>query len=267
MKSILIILTVFLIFSCRDVFQFNPNEIRLEEYEQNLNAKNIERLKQYAPGDTLKFILIGDSQRFYDEVEGFVEKANELDDIAFVVLAGDISDFGLSKEFRWINNRLRKLKMPYITVIGNHDMLGNGPLIYSEMFGPTDFTFSVGRNKFICLNTNSLETGHDGSVPNLPWLKNELSNMSHFSQAFVISHIPPFDPGFHPDTTKGRAFSSLLASSGKVKLSLSGHRHRFSVGTPYNDGVTYLVSASMNKRSYTLVTAWGNEFRVQEKLF
>jgi 3',5'-cyclic-AMP phosphodiesterase len=265
MKSILITVTIFLTFSCRDVFQFNPNEIRLEEYEQNLNAKNIARLTTHAHGDTVKFILIGDSQRFYDEVEDFVHKVNAVEDASFVVLAGDITDFGLSKEFRWINQRLQLLKIPYISVIGNHDMLGNGALVYSKMFGPADFSFSVGRNKFICLNTNSLETGYDGTLPNMPWLKNELSNIAHYNQAFVISHIPPFDPGF--DALKEKEFASLLASSGKIKLALSGHQHSYSMTTPYNDGITYLVSASMNKRSYTLVTAWGDQYKTEQKFF
>lgn len=264
MKSILLFFVVIL-FSCREVFQFNPNEIRLEEYEQNLNAKNIARLRTHVPGDTLKFILIGDSQRFYDEVQGFVEKVNAVEDAAFVLLAGDITDFGLNKEFRWINDRLRKLKMPYITVIGNHDMLGNGSLIYSKMFGPTDFSFSVGSNKFICLNTNSQERGFDGTLPDMRWLNSELSGLSHYSQAFIVSHMPPFDAGF--DKSKEKEFAAALANSGKVKLTLNGHQHRFSVTTPYNDGVTYLVSASMNKRSYTLVTAWGNKFKIEEKFF
>ncbi len=265
MKNIYLLSLLFILFSCQDLFQFNPNEIRLEEHEQDLNAKNIQRLSQYKAGDTLKFVLIGDSQRFYDEVQSFVSKVNSEEDVAFVLLAGDITDFGLSKEFKWINDRLRQLEVPYITIIGNHDMLGNGPLVYSKMFGPTDFSFDVGRYQFICLNTNSLESGMSGSVPDLPWLKKQLDDGSHQRQAFVVSHIPPFDNGF--DSTLEKNYASILAHSGRVKLSMHGHRHQFSVSRPYQDGVTYLVAASLNKRSYTLVTAWDDQFKVEEKLF
>jgi 3',5'-cyclic-AMP phosphodiesterase len=266
MKSIVFIILTVTLLSCKGLFQYNPNEIRLEEYEQDLNAKNIARLSSYQPSDTLKFVLIGDSQRFYDEVEILVQKLNEREkDAAFVLLAGDITDFGLSKEFKWINDRLRKLHIPYITVIGNHDMLGNGGEVYSRMFGPMNFSFNVGQNKFICMNTNALESGYDGSVPDLPWLSNELNSISHQGQGFVVSHIPPFDPGF--DSTKEENFAAVLAESKKVKLSMHGHQHQFSVSKPYNDGVTYLVSASMNKRTYTLVTVWGDQFKIQEKFF
>ena len=98
---------VFLFFltSCKDPFLYNINEVRLNEDERNLNAKNIQKIQMLAPADTLKFILIGDSQRFYDEVEDFVTHVNGLKNISFVLLAGDITDFGLNKEYRWINNR------------------------------------------------------------------------------------------------------------------------------------------------------------------
>ncbi|MFN2439489.1 MAG: metallophosphoesterase, partial [Chitinophagaceae bacterium] len=152
--------------SCKKAFLYNLNEVRLEENQKNLNAKNIQKIEAIRPLDTLKFILIGDSQRFYSELDDFVKEANGLKNIAFVALAGDISDFGLSKEFQWVNRKLTKLSMPYIAVIGNHDMLANGRKVYEQMFGAEDFTFTCNGNKFICLNTNSREKGFDGSLPN-----------------------------------------------------------------------------------------------------
>ncbi len=248
--------------SCKKAFLYNLNEIRLEENEKDLNAKNIKKIEAMTSKDTLKFILIGDSQRFYDELDDFVEEANQLKDISFIILAGDISDFGLSKEFQWIHRSLNKLSMPYIAVIGNHDMLANGRIVYQQMFGPEDFTFTFNGNKFICLNTNSREVGFNGSLPNIPWLQQQLSDPLNYQNAFVISHVPPFDSDF--DKKLEKQFSSLLSGNSKVRLSMHGHLHNYREEEVYNDGLKYVVVGSMNKRNYALISVWGDQFSVEE---
>ena len=248
--------------SCRDLFQYSPNEIRLEEDEKNLNARNLERLAAQPQRDTFKFILIGDTQRFYEEVEDFVRAANGVPDVAFVLLAGDISDFGLSKEFRWIHERLKNLTVPYVAVIGNHDMLANGSLVYKEMYGPEDFSFTYGATKFVCLNTNSNERGNDGTIPDLPWLTKELSELSEHRNAFVVSHMAPFHGGF--DRNLEQDYVSLMASNHKVRLSLHGHQHSWSRSIPYGDGKEYVTVGSLDKRNYALITVEGDQYRIEE---
>ena len=256
---------IFVLPSCKDIFQYNPNEVRLKENQKNLNAKNIQKIKALSPVDTVKFILIGDSQRFYDELDDFVAVANKLKDVAFVLLAGDITDFGLNREYEWIHRSLDKLQMPYIGVIGNHDMLANGRTVYKQMFGPENFSFNYSDNQFICLNTNSIETGFDGSLPDLPWLQQQLAGLSKYKNAFIISHIPPFSNGF--DKKLEHSFSSLLAAHHEVKLSLHGHHHRFSISKPYNNGPEYVVVGSLNKRNYALISVWGEQYKIEEVYF
>jgi Icc-related predicted phosphoesterase len=248
--------------SCKKAFLYNLNEVRLEENEKNLNAKNIEKIEAKSQGDTLKFILIGDSQRFYNELDDFVEEANKLKNVAFVILAGDISDFGLNKEFKWIHRSLSKLYIPYIAVIGNHDMLANGRIVYQQMFGPENFTFTSNGNKFICLNTNSEEVGYNGSLPNIPWLQQQLSDLSNYKNAFVISHVPPFNNAF--DKKLEKQFSSLLSTTSKVRLSLHGHLHSYQESEFYNDGLKYVVVGTINKRNYALISVWGDQHSVEE---
>ncbi len=64
---------------------------------------------------------MGDTQRFYDDVEDFVARANQ-EDFDFVLMDGDISDFGINDEFSWIYDIMKHLKKPYVSVIGNHDL-------------------------------------------------------------------------------------------------------------------------------------------------
>ena len=260
-----ILLTILLLIhltSCKDLFQYSPNEVRLEEEEKNLNQKNIARLQAIPVQDQIKFVVIGDSQRFYDELEDFVNNINLQSGISFVLLNGDITDFGLNKEFKWINRILKKLTVPYFAVIGNHDMLANGRLLYNQMFGAENFSFTYGGYKFIGLNTNSQETGYDGSIPDLPWLQQELNG--NFKQAFIFSHVPPFSDQF--DKNKIHDYTSLLKTN-NVGMSIHGHQHDYSYSFPYADGVPYLVVASMNKRSYAVVSV-NNEFtQVEEHHF
>jgi hypothetical protein len=52
-------------------------------------------------------------------------------------------------------------------------MLGNGLELYNDMYGPENFCFSFSGYKFIVLNSNSQEVGHNGSLPDTIWLKQE----------------------------------------------------------------------------------------------
>jgi Icc protein len=252
-----------ILFSCKGLFQYSPNEVRLEDEEKNLNAKNIAKLSSMPAKQEFRFAVIGDSQRFYDEVEDFVDSINKRDDISFVLLNGDITDFGLNREYRWINNIMKRLKVPYISVIGNHDMIANGRKVYTEMFGPDNFSFEYSGCKFVCLNTNSMEVGKDGSIPDLPWLQSQLSNRSAYRNAFVFGHMSPQDEEF--DETKSEAYSSMLADA-DVPLSIHGHQHKFS-RKPDPKGFEYLVVASMEKRSYAIVTVNDNDYHIEEKNF
>ena len=105
---------------------------------------------------TIKFAGMGDSQRWYDETEDFVKHVNLRTDIDFVIHGGDVSDFGLTKEFLWQRDILNKLNMPYVVLIGNHDCVGTGEDVYRKVFGNTNFSFIAGDVKFVCLNTNAM---------------------------------------------------------------------------------------------------------------
>lgn len=251
--------------SCEDLFQYNPNQIILEEDEKNLNAKNIALIQALPVTDTVKFILVGDTQRWYDESADFVKSANSQKNISFVLHSGDISDFGLTQEFIWVNEIMQKLNYPYLTVIGNHDIVANGPLVYSKMYGALNYSFYFGNNKFVFINTNSREYAFDGTTPDLPWLKSELANNPENKNAIVVAHVPPFDGDFDPDMEK--QYAAILAADPNVKFTLYGHQHIFKDGVFYNDGVHYYVTTSAGARGYLLVSTWKGGYKVDNIKF
>jgi hypothetical protein len=87
----LLFLIIILLTGC-DVFEFHPYDGRVSG-ETNVNARNIEKIeKNCREKASIRFALISDTQRWYDETADFVSRINKHDDIDFVVHAGDISD-------------------------------------------------------------------------------------------------------------------------------------------------------------------------------
>lgn len=252
-------------FSCEGIFQYNPNQIILKDSETDLNQKNILKIKALPQTDTVRFIFMGDTQRWYDESADFIKSANSQQGVDFVVHSGDISDFGLSQEFKWVNQIMQDLKFPYVTVIGNHDLVANGPLVYKKMYGPMNYTFDFAGNKFIFINTNSREYDFDGTAPDLVWLKAQLDDNPENKNAIVMAHVPPFDGDF--DAKLQQQYAGLLAADPNVKFTLYGHQHAFKEGQFYEDGVNYLVTTSMGARGYLLVTTWKGGYHVERILF
>lgn len=258
-----VLLLVFVLASCKDLFRFSPNEIRLEESEKNLNARNIEKIQALPSKSNFKVAIIGDSQRFYEELDDFVKHINQRNDISFVILNGDITDFGLSKEYQWVLRSLQKLHVPYVTVIGNHDMLANGRLVYKKMFGPENFSFTYSGTRFVLFNSSSREVGYNGTLPDLDWLKKEIES-DPVNKILPISHVPPFSADF--DQNLSEQYARLLEEHG-INLSVHSHDHSFSMTEPYHDGVTYLVTSSMKARSYALVTENSEGYEVENVEF
>ncbi|GAA4359158.1 metallophosphoesterase [Hymenobacter saemangeumensis] len=253
--------------SC-DLLEFSPNDHRVPEEFTKLTEKNLARLlaQPLPEGDTLRFVFTGDSQQFYDEAEAMVSSVNQQPGIQFMLVAGDISDFGLAREMRWVDEKLRRLKVPYLTVVGNHDMVGNGREAYQHIFGALNYTFVYGGTKFILIDTNSREYNFDGSVPNVPWLQAQLNDVEGALRQVVVCHVPPGNEDF--DANLQPAFCQALSRTPNVAFALNGHNHSYRIGQPFNDGVTYINSDAFSERSYMVVTVWGEkQFRVKRVAF
>ena len=242
-------------FGCADSNEFSPNQAADRDSPRELTKHNLAALRSSPVDDTLTIAFVGDSQDFYDEVELFVRKANENKDIDLVLLAGDISDFGLLQEFEWIAERLSKLDKPYIAVIGNHDLVGNGEAVYKRMFGELNFSFIYDSTKFIVHNTNSREY-LTGNVPDIQWLTGELQAEVGVERIIAVSHVPPFDGDF--DAQLENEYTQLFASTPGFLLSLHGHVHRHTDGYPYEDGVRYITSHVFEQKSFVKLKIWSN---------
>src|SRR5688572_29095719 len=177
MKVLIFLLIAAVLFQGCDHFEYSPNQIFDRNSPVNLNAINLERLASVPADDTVTIAFTGDSQRFYDNLEKFVKRVNDIPEVDFILLAGDISDFGMLKEFEWVNRSLSKLSKPYLGVLGNHDVIADGEYVFTRMFGPADYVFVYDSIRFVVHNTNGREYPTK-KVPDMEWLQSQFSDDS-----------------------------------------------------------------------------------------
>jgi 3',5'-cyclic-AMP phosphodiesterase len=257
---LVVVLGLFLVINSCELIEYSPYQVKLDESEKDLNRKNAEKIAALGlkPTDTLRIALISDTQRFYDETEDFVEAINNRTEqkgqrIHFVLHGGDISDFGLQEEYRWQHQILKKLKMPYLVVLGNHDCVANGDKVYAHMYGPFEQVYQFARNRVILLNTNTME--FTGDIVRLDFLEENLRDKENYDNAFVLAHVSPFDEDF--DDRKEEPFARLIRQYRPYPL--HGHKHTHRVMKPYNDGINYMIIGSVSNRRYVVLTIVGKK--------
>lgn len=249
---VLIMLIGSLLISC-DKFEYNVYEVNRTLQDETVTTEyNINRLLHGQHKDSLHIIFTGDTQRFYDDVEDMVESVNELPDVDLVIITGDIADFGTAREYELINKQFKLLKVPFLTVIGNHDCLANGKELYEDIYGPLNYAFTWNGIRFIMHNTNSREYAFNGSIPDLDWMSKQLSDSNNYQSCIFVSHVPPYSDDF--DTTLQSAYTSLIRNAKNTILSSNGHRHDYALEQPFNDGIWYLNTSSPSHRVYSYVT-------------
>lgn len=238
-------------------FEYHPYEMRLEPSLRNLNAKAIEQIRNTPATDTLRIALVADTQRSYDELERIVKSANRIR-YDFMLVAGDLTEYGLEQEYRWVHKILNKLKQPYVAAIGNHDYQGDGSHIFRNMYGPLNDSFQYGHFNFVLHDTNSREKNFSGNIPDIPWLSHTLANAY---TNIVLAHVPPFSIDFDADMVSG--YEQTLAEN-NVMLAVFGHTHTFQLTSPENHDLTYVVCPSPDKGFYLMLTLWVTGFDLEK---
>lgn len=265
MKSYLLILFGCILLAGCEV-EYHPYDTRIEG-ETDIHASHIAQIEEQCKGRTsLRFAVISDTQRWYDETEDAVAALNKRDDIDFVIHAGDIADFGLRAEFERQRDILNGLKVPYIVVIGNHDCIATGEDVYQEMFGPLNFSFSAGDTRFVCLNTNSLEFDRTESVPDLMFIEKELRDYpAECKKSFVVMHAAPDSEQFDKGLTN--AFHRHVKAFPGLQCCIHGHGHGYVISDIFDDGVLYIMCPNIEKRAYILFTVNDDGYEFEQVFF
>ena len=232
---------------------FHPYDTRVEG-DTGINARNLARIETATEGRReIRFAVISDTQRWYDETSDAVEALNGRDDLDFVVHAGDMADFGMKAEFERMRDILARLDVPYVAVIGNHDCLATGEELFEEIFGEVDFAFTAGNVRVVCLNTNALEFDRDKPVPDFGYIERQVLEFpAEAEKSVVVMHARPFTEQF--DNNVARVFEYAVSNIPRLQFCVNGHSHTYMADDLFGDGVIYYGCENIAKRSYLLFT-------------
>lgn len=249
-------IVVFLLTGC-DMFDYHPYQGRLIG-PTGLTDVNLQKIERAHVGKNFCFAFISDTQRWYDDTNDAVSHINQSSGIDFIIHGGDLTDFGVTEEFEWMRDCLQGLQKPWLTVIGNHDFLGNGEHIYEEVFGKFNYAFTVGHVRFEMLNTVALELDYSTPVPDFEFLENEIHYIDgvnaqypdSLTRTVFVMHSRPGDEQFNNNVLL--PFDRYLQLFPQP-ICFNGHNHATEVLEPFGDGILFYGICNIHKRQYYLV--------------
>lgn len=231
------------------MIDYHPYDTRFDG-PTDINARGMARIEAATKGrKSLKFVLISDTQRWYDETRAAVASINARDDIDFVIHAGDLTDFGLTDEFVWMRRELERLRVPYVCLLGNHDCLGTGEDVYRKMFGEPNFSFTAGNTHFVCLNTNAFEYDYSVAVPDFEFLRLDRESLpAEVTRTVAAMHAQPTSEQFNNNVSE--LFQEKITAYPGLAFCMCGHGHHTQVNDLFGDGVLYYECGAAKMREY-----------------
>ncbi len=209
--------------------------------------------EQCAEKEVIRFAFLSDTQRWYDETVEAVRSINERTDIDFVVHGGDMSDWSLRDEFERQRNILQGLKVPYVVLIGNHDCLVTGEMVYRKLFGDPHFAFTAGDVRFVCANTNALEYNVAKPVPDFDFLERELVNFPATARRTVaLMHAAPHSEQLYGE--KAEQYHATMRRFPNLLVAIHGHGHSYEIHDIFDDGLLYIQADCIEKCNYLVFT-------------
>lgn len=245
----------FLFSACSDIIEYSPFDSDVST--QNINTDHINRIIALPAMDTLKFAVFSDVHEDYDAMIDALKDINHRKEAAFVIVNGDVTNAALSQEFEWYASAIPSSDVPVVTVIGNHDCLANGLLIFKRMFGPYNTSFVTGDYKLILFNNIIWE--NNLTSPDYEWLGEELASEYH---NIILSHMPPIASDIG---ALHRIVYNSIADSTNTKMAIHSSAHRYSE-YKYN-GIPSLITTTIRDREYYLIKAFNGEFKVTRMNF
>lgn len=249
-RTLLVAFMAMMLSSC-ELIDVHPYDGKIN-VETSINAHNIGEIERLCDGrDTIRFAVISDTQRWYDETEDEVADINRRGGIDFVIHCGDLTDFGVTREFEWQQKILRKLRVPYVVLLGNHDCLGSGKEVFRTMFGRENFSFRAGPTRFICLDTNALEYDFSNPVPDLDFIRSFAGDTT-VANTVPVMHVCPFSEEFNDNVAD--AFNHYIHGLTKPLFCLYGHGHATRRDDLFGDGLLYFQVTCAKYRQYYVFT-------------
>src|SRR6476659_6081343 len=129
-----------------------------------------------------------------DDLRRTVADINQMTDISFVVITGDITELGTNEEIKRAKQLLDELKIPYYIIPGNHDTgwSESGGDSFIKIFGNDKFSFEYNGIRFLGCASGPYLRMSDGHIPRgaINWLDKELKNVKPQQPVIFLNHYP-----------------------------------------------------------------------------
>jgi len=221
----IITLWMVLFLYCCSGFEFSPYDTYIPRDIRNSNEKNIQKIKSLELGNEYHFAVISDVHTSYDELDDCIKNINKQDDIAFVIITGDLTHSGHKDEYLQLYNLLAGFNMPVLAVIGNHDYFNNGGDVFRQLFGSVNYTFNIQNTKYIFFDSNF---GADGYNVHPEWLLSIASDTVNTNRALLFAHIAPWSFINPEDSALKNEYLEVFELP-LLCCSFFGHEHYFSL--------------------------------------
>ncbi|WP_066836640.1 PQQ-binding-like beta-propeller repeat protein [Rufibacter ruber] len=129
-----------------------------------------------------------------EDLQRTVADINQMPDVDFVLLTGDITEMGTDKELKLAKSIISQLNKPYYIIPGNHDTgwSESGGVSFIREFGYDKFAFEHNGYKLIACASGPYVRMSDGHIPRdaTVWLDSVLAATPKTQPIIFINHYP-----------------------------------------------------------------------------
>lgn len=129
-----------------------------------------------------------------EDLRRTVRDINEMNDVAFVIITGDITELGTDAQLALAKQILDSLKVKYYIIPGNHDTgwSESGGVHFTDVFGYDKFQFDFNGIRFIGCASGPYVRMSDGHVPRnaIVWLDSLLAKTPKQQPVIFCNHYP-----------------------------------------------------------------------------
>jgi outer membrane protein assembly factor BamB/predicted MPP superfamily phosphohydrolase len=158
-----------------------------------------------------------------DDLRRTVSDINQTDSIQFVIISGDVTEFGADAEIKLAKQILDSLNKPWYIIPGNHDCnwSESGGNTFKKVFGSETFAFEKGGYYFLGTNCGPNMRMGPGQIPreNIIWLDSTLKTIPDNAPIIFVNHYPQ-------DSSLNNWYEAIDRLKQKnIQLILCGHGH------------------------------------------
>jgi outer membrane protein assembly factor BamB/predicted phosphodiesterase len=155
-----------------------------------------------------------------EDLRRTVRDINQMNDVAFVIITGDITELGTDRQLEVAKRILDSLHVKYYIIPGNHDSgwSESGGVSFTRIFGYDKFQFDYNGIRFIGCASGPYVRMSDGHIPRnaIMWLDSLLEKTPKQQPVIFCNHYP-LDNGldnWYEATDRLKKHNTILAICG-----------------------------------------------------